>query len=75
MLGFARIASPLSQLLLSVCGAIALLFADSVSAGQLELAQRPWAPDSWKKIRPLTVRLWGFGLLLVGVGWLLSGQA
>ena len=54
---------------LVVIGVAAALFARDLTSAQHELADRPYIPDHWKDVRPLTFQLWGIGVALVGILW------
>jgi hypothetical protein len=53
-------------------GLLAALFSAAIAAGQKELAERPYIPQHWEGVRPLTVRLWGIGVSVLGILMLLG---
>ena len=68
VVGFASQSSEyvVGMMLLTV-GAGAVTFARRLTVAQRLLAEKPFVPGHWKKVRPLTFILWGAGAMLVGV--------
>jgi hypothetical protein len=58
--------------LLIASGAIAIGFSPNMANAQRQLAEHSWVPSSWKNARPLTARLWGVGVTIIGVLWFLN---
>ena len=58
--------------MLMAVGAGAVAFARSLTLAQHQLAEKPFIPEHWKNIRPLTFVLWGVGVFIIGVAqvWL-----
>lgn len=53
--------------MLMVVGASAIWFSRALAQVQHELAERPYIPSHWRKVRPLTFVLWGTGVFIVGI--------
>jgi len=53
--------------ILMVVGVGAIWFSRALTEAQQELAERPYIPNNWRDIRPLTFVLWGTGVFIVGI--------
>lgn len=59
--------------ILIAAGFIAVAFSRAIATAQQALAKKPYIPQHWKGVRPLTYTLWGSGVAILGVllllGW------
>lgn len=58
--------------LLVAGGLAAVTFARALAVSQKELAKKPYIPQHWENVRPMTFVLWGSGVVMLGI-LLLSG--
>jgi len=54
-------------LILVLAGLVAAVFAPTLATAQKGLAEKPYIPQHWEGVRPLTLRLWGVGVAVLGV--------
>ena len=57
---------------LIIVGSVAVFFAHNISKAQRELAAKRYVPKQLKRVRPLTFVLWGAGVAILGVIWLVQ---
>ena len=48
-------------------GLASFVFARSLATTQLHLSEKPLIPSHWSKARPFTFKLWGAGLIVLGI--------
>lgn len=53
--------------MLLAVGAGAIAFARNLTVAQRQFAEKPFVPERWKQIRPLTFVLWGVGVMVLGI--------
>ncbi len=51
-----------------MAGICSVIFAQPMALAQRKLAEKSFIPDHWNEVRPLTFRLWGIGVLILGIG-------
>jgi hypothetical protein len=56
---------------LIIVGSVTVFFAHNIAKAQKNLAAKPFVPDHWKGVRPFTFALWGTGVAILGVIWLI----
>ena len=53
--------------LLVVAGSSSFVFSHRLTLVQQRLSEKPFIPRNWNNVRPLTFKLWGTGLVILGV--------
>ena len=53
--------------LLLGAGLASVAFSRHLATAQQLLSEKPFIPRSWSNVRPLTFKLWGCGLVILGV--------
>ena len=57
--------------LLTLVGVAAIVFSRSMAAAQKEIAESRYGLKRWGNVTPLTFGLWGVGIAIVGLAWVL----
>lgn len=58
-------------LLMMGAGVASILFRGSMAAVQNQIKAATWSP--WGRVRPQVFVLWGIGLMVLGIAWLIAG--
>ena len=53
--------------LLLGAGAASFAFSHHLASAQQRLSEKPFIPRHWSNVRPLTFKLWGAGLVVLGL--------
>lgn len=64
---FAKSSNQFIGVILIICGFMSVMFSRQLTVAQHQLAEKPFIPDHWKDVRPLTFILWGTGVTIIGL--------
>ena len=53
--------------LLLGAGSVSFFFARHLASAQQRLSAQPFIPSHWRNVRPFTFKLWGAGLVVLGL--------
>lgn len=70
---FATETSRLAGLPIAVGGLLAVIYSRPLAELNASLVERSLIPLTGKSVRPFTVVLWGIGIIIVGLSWMILG--
>lgn len=62
-----KLETQIEGLILVGIGAICIAFSRQLAVAQQALSEKPFIPDHWRNVRPLTFVLWGSGICVLGI--------